>query len=71
MTGEGFRKGYREGWLAAIHRMRKLIEEQELSFGEAYDQCYYYRKQLHEWTLTSGRSASSLSPPTFDELSKN
>lgn len=67
MNGDAYRKGYREGWLAAIHRMRELIDVKRLSFREAYERCYAYRKRLHEWTLHRPTSTASLAPPEFDE----
>lgn len=67
MNGDSYRRGYREGWLAAIHRMKQLVEEKRLSLREAYAQCYGYRKRLHEWTLKKDASASSLSPPRFED----
>jgi len=67
MDGEAYRKGYREGWLAAIHRMRQLVEMRHLSFREAYDRCYEHRKRLHEWVLQRHTTVATLSPPELDE----
>ena len=67
MNGEGYRKGYREGWLAAIHHLKELVENRRLSFSEAYTRCYDYRKRLHEWTLKPPNGAAHLHPPALED----